>query len=186
MWGNASLPHALLSAGSALGRPEMGRQAFTSLRWLVGVQTIDGRFSPVGNDGWYPADGSRARFDQQPIEADVTVAACAAAFDETGDRFWLDEAMLALRWFLGDNDLGVALYDPRTGGCSDGLGVTSRSQNQGAESTLAWLSASIRSHELQVAGAFGRTEEGTAIPAALAARVATPRSNLAGAGSRAR
>lgn len=98
----------------------------------------------------------------------MTVAACAATFEATADPFWLDEAMLALRWFLGDNDLGLPLYDPRTGGCRDGLGATAFNQNQGAESTLAWLSASIRSHELQVAGAFGRTREGKALPAALA------------------
>ena len=41
----------------------------------------------------------------------------------------------------GRNDLGLALYDPSTGGCRDGLHVDRVSQNQGAESTLAFLLA---------------------------------------------
>jgi glycosyltransferase involved in cell wall biosynthesis len=169
-WGNASLPHALLLAGAALERADLVEAALASLRWLLGVQTIDARFAPIGNEGWYRGGGPKARFDQQPIEADVTVAACAAAFEATGDPYWLDEAMLALRWFLGDNDLGLPLYDPRTGGCSDGLGPHGTNENQGAESTLAWLSALLRSHELQIAGAFGWTRDGQALPAALVAR----------------
>ena len=32
------------------------------------------------------------------------------------------------------------MFDPKTGGCSDALSRTSRSRNQGAESTLAMIS----------------------------------------------
>jgi hypothetical protein len=39
---------------------------------------------------------------------------------------------------LGRNDLGFALYDSSTGGCSDGLHVDRVNENQGAESTLAF------------------------------------------------
>ena len=40
---------------------------------------------------------------------------------------------------LGRNDLGQELYDPRTGGCGDGLQEDRINRNQGAESTLAFL-----------------------------------------------
>ena len=39
----------------------------------------------------------------------------------------------------GENDTGSALYDYQTGGCRDGLSPGGPNQNQGAESTLAWL-----------------------------------------------
>ena len=51
--------------------------------------------------------------------------------------------MLAYQWFLGNNRLGVALHDPVSGGCHDGLGTKTRNNNQGAESTLAFLQAGL-------------------------------------------
>ena len=39
---------------------------------------------------------------------------------------------------LGRNDLGQPLYDSNSGGCSDGLHQDRVSENQGAESTLAF------------------------------------------------
>ena len=62
------------------------------------------------------------------------MAACRA----TGDPDWLIEAKRAFEWFLGRNDLGVPLYDSKSGGCSDGLHQDRVSENQGAESSLAF------------------------------------------------
>ena len=56
-------------------------------------------------------------------------------------RVWLQEARLAFEWFLGGNDLGLDLYDAKTGGCCDGLQEDRVNLNQGAESTLAFLLA---------------------------------------------
>jgi hypothetical protein len=47
---------------------------------------------------------------------------------------------MSVTWLLGDNDARIPMLDERTGGCSDALGRTSRSRNQGAESTLAMIS----------------------------------------------
>jgi len=66
------------------------------------------------------------------------VAACHAAFRATQDPQWTKEAQRAFEWFLGRNDLGLALYDSSTGGCSDGLHADRVNENQGAESTLAF------------------------------------------------
>ncbi len=41
-------------------------------------------------------------------------------------------------WFLGRNDLGESLYDSSTGGCRDALHQDRVSQNEGAESSLAF------------------------------------------------
>jgi len=72
------------------------------------------------------------------VEAQAMVAACHAAFRATQDPQWTKEAKRAFEWFLGRNDLGLALYDSSTGGCSDGLHADRVNENQGAESTLAF------------------------------------------------
>lgn len=150
-YANAVLPHGLLAAGSALGRSDMIEVGEAALRWLMDVQTIDGRFVPIGNDGWYRRGGPRARFAQQPIEADTSVSACIAAYRATGDTTWIGEATRAYRWFVGYNDLGAPVCDESTGGCGDGLGPSGVNENQGAESTLAWLHALAEMHELAAA-----------------------------------
>jgi hypothetical protein len=114
------------------------------------VQTSEaGSFRPIGSNGFYPRGQERALFDQQPIEAQATVSACIEAYHATNDAFWLAEARRAFEWFLGRNDLGLALYDATTGGCRDGLHVDRLSQNQGAESTLAFLLALAEMHALR-------------------------------------
>ena len=69
------------------------------------------------------------------------MSACLEAYQATDDTSWLKEARLAFDWFLGSNDLGLELYDAKTGGCCDGLQEDRVNQNQGAESTLAFLLA---------------------------------------------
>jgi hypothetical protein len=67
------------------------------------------------------------------------VAACLEAYRGTGDQRWRKEARRAFEWFLGRNDLDLSIYDPTTGGCRDGLHPDRANENQGAESTLAFL-----------------------------------------------
>ena len=121
-----------------------------ALRWLIKVQTsAAGSLRPIGSNGFYRRGQERAQFDQQPIEAQATVSACIEAYHATNDAFWVAEARRAFEWFLGRNDLGLALYDASTGGCRDGLHVDRVSQNQGAESTLAFLLALAEMQALQ-------------------------------------
>lgn len=67
---------------------------------------------------------------KQPLEAGGTVTACLEAYRITGDDRWRKEAWTAFNWFLGDNDLQIALYDPVTGGCRDGLHPERVNENQ--------------------------------------------------------
>jgi glycosyltransferase involved in cell wall biosynthesis len=139
-YSNAKLPHALLTAGRSMEREDLVRTGLESLEWLVEVQRPNkGHFMPIGNEGFYPKGGERARFDQQPVEAYATVSACIEAFRATADRRWLEEAQVAFDWFIGRNDLHLLIYDPVTGGCCDGLHPDRVNRNQGAESTLAFL-----------------------------------------------
>ncbi|HVN55721.1 MAG TPA: glycosyltransferase [Anaerolineaceae bacterium] len=139
-YANASLSHALLVAGNLMNHQEMLDVGLESLNWLAKVQRSEsGFFSPVGSNGFYKRGMEKARFDQQPIEACAMVSASLEAYRITGDQYWHKEAQRAFRWFLGENDLGLSLYDPTTGGCRDGLHPDRVNQNQGAESTLAFL-----------------------------------------------
>jgi hypothetical protein len=139
-YSNAKLPHALLLSGQWMGRGDMAEAGLKSLQWLVEIQRSEaGHFAPIGNRGFYPRGGEKARFDQQPVEAHAMVSACLEAYRMTGDEHWYDEARRAFDWFLGRNDQGLSLYDPVTGGCRDGLHPDRANQNQGAESTLAFL-----------------------------------------------
>jgi hypothetical protein len=94
---------------------------------------------PIGSNGFYEQGGERARFDQQPVEAQTMASACLEAYRRSGDTRWITEARRAFEWFLGRNDLNLPLYDPTTGGCRDGLHPDRPNENQGAESTLAFL-----------------------------------------------
>ena len=67
------------------------------------------------------------------------IEACVEAFNVTRDRTWIDNVVICFNWFLGQNDLNMSLYDPKTGGCRDGLMADGINQNEGAESSLAWL-----------------------------------------------
>lgn len=67
------------------------------------------------------------------------VSAAIEAFNAVEDRHWCELAHRAFDWFLGRNDLGQPLYDTTTGGCHDGLQENRVNENQGAESTLAFL-----------------------------------------------
>jgi hypothetical protein len=134
------MPHALLLSGRWMFNDEMIHVALRSLEWLHGVQSgPEGQFAPVGTEGWFPHGGDKAHFDQKPMEAAATIQACLEAHHVTEDRKWLDRAYRCLNWFLGDNDLRTPLYDPSTGGCHDGLMAHGVNENQGAESTLAWM-----------------------------------------------
>ena len=147
---NAKLPHALILSGRCMNNAPLLQTGLKTLRWLTKIQTSDaGSFRPIGSNGFYRRGQERAQFDQQPIEAQATVSACIEAYHATGDLFWVAEARRAFEWFLGRNDLGLALYDPTTGGCRDGLHVDRVSQNQGAESTLAFLLALAEMQMLQ-------------------------------------
>ncbi len=141
---NAVLPHALLLCGSSIPNPEMTAVGMESLEWLRELQqagSAGGHFVPIGSNGFYRRGGERARVDQQPVEAQATVSACIEAYHQTGDKTWREQARTVFEWFLGRNDLKSPLYDPTTGGCRDGLHPDRPNENQGAESTLAFLQA---------------------------------------------
>lgn len=141
-YANARLSQVMILSGRWADNPRSFDIGLRSLRWLVSVQKAPrGHFRPVGSAGFYLRGGKPAEFDQQPIEAHGTISACLEAYRSTNDPYWHEQASIAFEWFLGRNDLGLSLYDSKTGGCRDGLHMDRVNQNQGAESTLAYLAS---------------------------------------------
>ena len=147
-YANALLPEAALAAAAVAHDAAGADRALARLDWLVRRQTRGEHFSFVGVDG---ADESTVppQFDQQPIEAWATASACARAFDYTRDPRWADEVRRAASWFLGANDVGVALYDVETGGGYDGLEARGANLNQGAESSMAFVATMAALREVR-------------------------------------
>ncbi len=155
---NPRLSQALILSGRSIPHARALEIGLETLGWLDSVQeTQSGCFRPIGSNGFYVRGGERADFDQQPVEAQAMVSACLAAFAVTGDRRWWNGARRSFEWFLGRNDLGLALYDPGTGGCADGLHADRVNENQGAESTLAFQ---LSLAEMKLVDLSVSTEEG--------------------------
>jgi glycosyltransferase involved in cell wall biosynthesis len=150
-YSNARLPQALIRAGMRAANEEMVLAGLEALDWLVTLQRCDakGHFVPIGSQGFYTKGSEKARFDQQPVEASAVVSAALQAYRATGKGRWRKEAWSAFKWFLGDNDLQIALYDPTTGGCRDGLHPDRANENQGAESTLSFLLALLEMRQVE-------------------------------------
>ena len=136
---NAMLPCALFTAGISLGDKKYIGIAKKICDFLLANIFTGKHFSFIGCQGWFPREGKKAQFDQQPIEAAGTILMLDAAYKATRDKKYLMLRQKAFNWFLGENDLGIPLYDSKSKGCGDGLGEGGVSANQGAESTLSFL-----------------------------------------------
>lgn len=141
---NGILPLALLHAYEITGNKTYLSVAFESMTFLESKVFHGGVLSLIGNGGWFEQDSKRAKFDQQGIDAMALVLMYQQACRVTRDKKFVRRMYRSYQWFLGNNDLGLSLYDPHTGGCADGLHSKGINLNRGAESTLAyWISHMI-------------------------------------------
>ena len=137
---NARLSQALIQTGVTTQTQPYVEVGLRSLRWLMSLQTTSsGYFRPVGTKSFGRLRRKPEAFDQQPVEASATIAACLAAWSADGGAEWPAGAMRAFGWFLGENDLQATLISPNTGGCLDGLHPDRPNENNGAESVLSYL-----------------------------------------------
>jgi hypothetical protein len=146
-YANAVLPDALMAIGAARNRPDLVEEGLFLLEWLITRQTNGDHLSfvPVGGAG--PGDPG-ACFDQQPIEAATLADACARAAVLTGASSWAGHLRRTIDWFLGDNDSSASMIDVTSGGGYDGLRADGPNLNEGAESTLAMISALQHARQL--------------------------------------
>ena len=145
-------PHRRAMAFAALGAAELlavQPRHSRALRLLADAVVTIGAVS-ADRDWPWPEDRlsyANAALPEALIAAgslldrpEVLADACARAESVTGDAAWRDGVELAIGWFTGNNDAGVSMSDPDTGGAFDGLTPNGPNLNQGAESTLALIS----------------------------------------------
>ena len=136
---NCRMPEALICAGLRLDRPDLTQCGVETLGWVLDLQiSPSGNFRPVGSDSFGRQYAAPRPFDQQPVEAWAAIDGASAAYNATGDGVWLSHASRAYDWFAGANDRGVAVTDPSTGSCRDGINPRGLNMNEGAESVLSY------------------------------------------------
>ena len=148
---NARLPEALMACGRMSNDDDMVKTGIDVLEWLRDIQldTSGGWFAPIGNQGWFRKSGSKAQYDQQPLEAAAMIGACIQAHECTQREEWVQLALACFNWYLGKNDQQTQLYDHASGGCRDGLTRDGVNENQGAESTLSYLASLLAIYNLR-------------------------------------
>ena len=142
-YSNALLPEALILGYELTGKKKYLEVAETTLNFLIQNTFKDDVYMPVGQSGWFPKEGTRQYFDQQPEDVTATIVALNSMYRVIKDEKYKDLAIVAFNWFLGDNILGQVVYDRTTGGCYDGIGEKFINLNQGAESTISYLIARL-------------------------------------------
>lgn len=136
---NGILPLALFHAADVGDDEETLDIARKATRFLESVTFRNGYLAPVGNRGWFKMGCKCPVFDQQAIDVMAMVMLYFQAYKTTGDDIYSEKMFISYMWFLGENELGLPVYDHETGGCCDGLSSAGVNRNQGAESTLAYL-----------------------------------------------
>ena len=136
---NAILPLGMMHAADILNETEIREIAFESMEFLEKMTMSRGYLSIIGNEEWFKRSGERSFFAQQPVDAMGMVLMYRQAFNITNDKAYLRKLFKSFKWFFGDNDLRISLYNHDTNGCCDGLESYGVNQNQGAESTIAYL-----------------------------------------------
>ena len=158
---NARLPQALIAAGSRLGDPDLVQRGVTALDWYAAQCGLDGSAVRLVGNRWREADRPMPldwEGDEQPVDAAALVEALVEASTQTGGEHYGRQAVRAFEWFLGRNTQRLAVYDCATGGCHDGLGPSGLNQNEGAESTLAFLQALLTLEQAGLQGSIGQQE----------------------------
>ena len=141
---NGIIPLALFHYYEVINDEEVLEAACATTDWLDSLVFQRSYLSPIGNQGWYPRDGEIPMYDQQAIDAMAMILLYYRAYSVTKEVAYLKRMFKAFLWFLGDNTLGVPVYDHKTGGCYDGLEENGINENQGAESTLAYVISYFR------------------------------------------
>jgi hypothetical protein len=146
---NAKLSHALILCGRWMANNEMLKAGLDSLRWLLQFQTSQkGCYKSIQNNN-LNLSVQEGKLVQKPIEANELISAALEAYRTTQDSFWYIEAKRVFEWFLGRNDVGLPLYDSKTGGCCDALHVDRVDQNEGTEASLSFYLALVEMQSME-------------------------------------
>jgi hypothetical protein len=136
---NAIIPLSLFSAYEILNDNDTLQTAVETSAFIEKITMQNNYLSPVGSNGWYPKNGICAKYAQQSVDVMGMVMLLFKAYQVTQDNSYLDKMFTSYMWYLGKNDLNIAIYDFKSGGCNDGLEEYGVNKNKGAESSLSYL-----------------------------------------------
>ena len=141
---NGIIPYSLLLANKILKSKHILVTIDQSVNYLESFCFAKKTINPLGSKAWYLKDGELTEFTQQAIEVFSLLLMYKELYRQKKNKSYLEKLNICFDWFLGENNLGIPLFDKETGGCWDGLEEESHSPNQGAESLISfWLSHHI-------------------------------------------
>ena len=149
-YANSALPEALLYAFLTTGKLQYKMIAHISFEFLLSHTFKGNSINVVSNRGWHHKEKVPNKFGEQPIDVSYTIQTLALFYSVFKDEDYLKNIEIAFSWFLGNNHLNQIVYNPLTGGCFDGLEEHNVNLNQGAESTVCYLTARLVVEKIKI------------------------------------
>jgi len=140
-YANGLLPEAMLCAYTTTYDEEYRIIALESFDFLLSIILSEDKIKVISNKGWLMKDSFNHLQigGEQPIDVAYTILALERFYTVFKKNIYKQKMKIAFNWFLGANHLNQIVYNPRTGGCYDGLEETHVNLNQGAESSISYL-----------------------------------------------
>lgn len=145
-YANSIIPEAMLCAWITTGNPVYRETAVASFDFLLDKLLGNENFKVISNQTWLQKGTAtllQASGGEQPIDVAYTILALNRFYQVFKRKAYKDKLDIAFNWFLGANHLNQIIYNPRTGGCYDGIEEEAVNLNQGAESTVSYLMARL-------------------------------------------
>lgn len=147
-YGNGVLPESMLYAYLITNKPVYKKVALDSLDFLISKTFIDGNFKAISNQSWHHKGAEPQQYGEQPIDVTYTIQTLNSFYEAFKTPEYKKKMKAAFNWFLGKNHLNQIMYNPVSGGGYDGLEKENVNLNQGAESTVCFLTARLLMEKL--------------------------------------
>lgn len=148
-YGNGILPESMLFAYLVTNKPIYKKVAMDSLDFLMSKMFVNKNFKVISNNGWLQRGSECHEYGEQPIDVAYTIHTLNSFYDAFGTPQYKHKMKTAFNWFLGKNHLNQIMYNPVSGGGYDGLEKENVNLNQGAESTVCYLTARLLMENLK-------------------------------------
>jgi glycosyltransferase involved in cell wall biosynthesis len=149
-YGNGILPESMLYAYLVTNKPIYKKVAMESLDFLISKTYNGDNFKVISNNGWYHKDSEPAEYGEQPIDVSYMIQTLNSFYGAFKNPEYKRLMKIAFNWFLGKNHLNQIMYNPVSGGGYDGLEKENVNLNQGAESTVCYLTARLIMENLKL------------------------------------
>ena len=149
-YGNGVLPESMLCAYLVTNKPIYKKVALESLDFLMSKMFINDSFKVISNNGWLHKGGEAQEYGEQPIDVAYTIQTLNSFYKAFNIPEYKHKMKIAFNWFLGKNHLNQIMYNPVSGGGYDGLEKENVNLNQGAESTVCYLTARLIMENLKL------------------------------------